>query len=109
MTEAQIWSGVALLSLAGWGTFIVMVARSVLPQANALGSLHKIDALIDDRITKIIDRIRSRQTPPPAVQSSQQPSNGQTRTNPIEQIFGGTPLEPIGDQPDSDSSIEVVS
>jgi hypothetical protein len=107
MTEAQVWSVVALFAIAGFATFVVQVARGVLPQANALGSLQKTDALIDERISKILDRIRIRQNPQQAAHASQPSQNG-SQTNPIEELFGGAPLEPIGDQPDS-GGLEVVS
>jgi hypothetical protein len=106
MTDAHFWACIALLALGGWASTLVFLGKSMLPMANALGALNKVDALFDERVMKVLDRVRDRQNPARKANRDQPPQQ-QTPTNPLSQIFGGDPLIPVGDQPDAEG-LEVV-
>lgn len=56
-----LWPGVALLALLGWAFTLVAFTRSLLPQASVLSVLQRVDALMDERVTSTIQRIRDRE------------------------------------------------
>lgn len=108
MNQANVFAFIAVLALAGWTAVLVLFSRSLLPMANALSVLHKVDKLIDDRIAAVVERIRARQqrgAPKAGPQTGQTQQN--TGDDELARIFGGSPIEPLGEQPDS--SLEVVS
>jgi len=104
MREALPWL-VAVAALGGWSAVLILLSRSLLPMANALGALNKVDALFDERVMKVLDRVRDRQNPARKVNRDQPPQ--QQPVNPLSQIFGGDPLTPVMDQPDAEG-LEVV-
>ena len=104
-------AAVALVALAGWTAVLVLLSRSLLPMANALGVLHKVDSVVDDRIQRVVERIEGRRNrgvpvvPPP----QPKPQSNQAASQ-LAEIFGGSPIEGIGEQPESDGErLEVVS
>lgn len=105
MSSDHFWALVAFLAIAGWTATNALLSRSLLPMANALGALHKVDATIDDRIMKVVTRVRERQNPP---RVNEQPKREQQQVNPLADLFGGAPIAPVGDQPDADERLEVV-
>lgn len=108
MNGEQFWAVVAFALLCGWTACLVLVARSLLPMANSIGTLNKVDALIDDRIMRTVQRIQERMRPKvevPPIPSSQQPQNAAEAA--LKDLFGGAPLEPMDEQPDAEG-LEVV-
>lgn len=111
MTEAQLWALIAFLMLSGWATSLVLFARATLPMANALSVTNKVDALVDDRIVKLYERIEQRRTK--GASTVRQPAAKPTDTIPaddaareIARTFGGMPFSP--EQPDAES-VEIFS
>ena len=105
MTDAHLWAAIALAAIVGCGILLYLMARSVLPMLNALAVAEKVDERMDNRIRAILERAktmdeRKRPQVVPGQQSAQ-------RVNPLEEIFGGAPLEPIGEMPDSEG-VDVV-
>lgn len=97
---------VALLALAGWTAVLVLFSRSLLPMANALAVLQKVDSVIDDRIMRVVTRIQDRQNkgkPAPRPQSNP----NEAAVEAVANLFGGAPLEPFGEQPDPEG-LEVI-
>lgn len=108
MTEVVHWTGffIAFLALAGWSVFLVMFTRAQLPSANALGILQKVDQAMDERIKRLLTSIEAKRRP--AVQSV--PSQPNAAQEELRNIFGGNPVAPIGEQPDSeDDRLEIIS
>lgn len=110
MTSPILWAVVALLAMAGWSAVLVLLSRSLLPMANALGALNRVDTLFDERVMKVLTRVRDRQerrpTPP---KPSDNYTAGVDPAAPMRDIFGGgLGIEPIGDQPDSDD-LEIIN
>jgi hypothetical protein len=109
MSGDVLWAGVALGALIALGVFEALLARAILPMANALKALNGVDAFIDDRIAKTIGRIRERESgrKPPATTSASPPQRNAAQEE-LARTFGGLDglLEPIGDQPDAGMEIE---
>jgi len=108
----HLWAAVAILALAGWTTVLVLLSRSLLPMANALGVLNKVDSVIDDRIMRVVQRIREREDKRSVLQATQpqqKETSGAARVNPITELFGQGAIEPVGEQPDSSENLEIVN
>src|ERR1700691_5348845 len=105
MTEAQLWALIAVLALAGWGASLVLFARSTLPMANALSVTNKVDALVDDRIAKTLERIETRrsrgQRPAQPAAPPEVPPFAERGgpSSDIGRVFGGPPFD---EQPDAE-------
>lgn len=113
MTEATWFALIAGGALLGWGTVLVLMTKAALQSANAMKVLQ---AIVDREDTKVatlverIERVRNRgagpdQPPPRRTERDDQ-------ANPLAHIFGGQPAPVssfVGEQPDSDESLEVVS
>jgi len=109
MNDAHLWAAIALLALGGWAFTNVRVTHGLLPQANALNVLGKLDAIIDERIRVVVERVTARaERRPPGDQPRAQTQARNAATEELERAFGGMPLSPIGEQPDSDQRMEVV-
>ena len=95
------WALTTLVALSGWTALLVFYSRASLVQANALNVLHKLDAMFDDRVTRVVGRIQERALRPkaPTLQSPSQPPQNAAQ-DALRDIFGGQPLEPIDEQPD---------
>ena len=109
MNAEHFWAAVALLALGGWAFSNAHLSRSLLPMANAVGALQKVDALIDDRIMRVVQRIREREEKRPATQVQQAQGGNNAAADALKDIFGGQPIEPISEQPDSGEGLEIVS
>lgn len=109
MESALLWSSVALLALAGWAATLFVVTKSIVPQANALNTLQKVDAFIDERVRTVVERIQQRQgkLPDPKTIGTEKVRNpDDAAAAAIRDVFGAPPLLPIDEQPES--GIEVV-
>lgn len=105
----DFWALVALAALGGWVATLFVVTKSIVPHANALATLGRLDAHIDDRLRAILEK-SGRRTHVPVV-----PGKASTPTSPsregeapsaldaVREIFGGT--DPIIEQPDA---VEIV-
>lgn len=113
MTEAVCFGVIAVLAFAGWGATLVAMTKASVSAANS----HKIlQAIVDREDTKVatlverIERVRNRGAAPE--QPQQRRTEREEPVNPLAHIFGG-PAAPVsafvGEQPDSDESLEVVS
>lgn len=101
---------VALVALAGWTAVLVLLSRSLLPMANSLATLNKVDAAIDDRIARVLGRLRERvapkpeTAPPPAAAAQMSPGEAAIRD-----LFGsGGGLEPLEDQPEAEAEMNLA-
>jgi hypothetical protein len=108
----QVWAAVALLCLAGWAATLAALSRALLPMANALGALRKVDALVDERIAGTVQRLRERQAAktlavaaPPSDTRNADAARAAART--IETIFGPDAMRPTDEQPDPEG-LEVL-
>lgn len=105
-----LWAAVALLALGGWAATLVLLARSLLPMANALFALTKVDSVIDDRIAKVVNRLRERADKAPAARPGLPPTVAppNAAADAMRDLFGAVPFERLDEQPDADG-VEVVS
>jgi hypothetical protein len=110
VTSPILWACIAVVALIGWTAVLVLLSRALLPMANALVALHKVDALIDDRIAKLWTRVQQRQerTTPPPPRREQEQTGGNSAADALRDIFGSSPLLPVSEQPDADD-LEIVS
>ena len=103
MTHEQLWAALAFLLLCGWAATLILLSRSLLPMANALGVMHKIDDLFDKRINAVLDRYREQKK-----KDRVHIPDGKPQANPGDFTLT-TPLIHAGmstmeDQPDMDSA-----
>ena len=97
------WAGfaVALAALGLLAWFVAAFARAQLPQAQALMQLNKLDAEIDNRIGRVIERLRQREHPekrtvaPPSLR----PADARP-PDPFQGVFDPGGIEPLEDQPE---------
>lgn len=108
MESALLWSSVALLALAGWAGTLFVLTKALMPQANALNVLQKVDTLIDGRIRSVVERVQQRQgkLPDPKTIGTRVVDNpDDAAASAIRDVFGGAPLMPLDEQPDSGSEM----
>jgi len=111
MTEAQLWALLTFAALGGWAASLILFARATLPMANALAVTNKVDAMVDDRIAKTLERIEMRRSRgKPAQQPASKPPESMINTgrpsDEVGLIFGGPLL--FEEQPDAEG-IEILS
>lgn len=90
MTSANLWAGIALLALGGWALTLFILNKSLMPQANALNVLQKVNAMIDDRVIAILERLKNRRSVPKI--PGQPPAPADDQITHLRQIFGDDPL-----------------
>lgn len=110
MTDAHLWAFFCALMLFGWAVTLFIVTRSILPQANSLKVLERVDSFVDTRVAQVIERARHRaqKASPPKPQQEQR-EDVVTPAEALSRIFGESPLvndEPILEQPDA--SLDVM-
>lgn len=109
MTDAHLWATVALAAILGCGFLLYMMARTILPNANAMKVLHEIDARFDERVRSILHKatdLKKKEAPQPIAGVA--PPQGQMPTNPLEQLFPGSRIfEPITEQPEAAEGLEI--
>lgn len=104
MSGMEAWLALSLLAVvgfAGWAVTLIFLSKALLPMANALGVIFKVDDLFDKRINAVLDRYREQRRAAAPKVPEQKP------TSPLAGFGGPAPLIPDSmsavdlEQPDS--------
>jgi endonuclease/exonuclease/phosphatase (EEP) superfamily protein YafD len=104
-----LWAFLAFLALGGWAVDLYLRARVQQSQANALMILDKVDERMNERLEKLVARVREQllkaQPKVPSAVPKPAPASNPVDTR-MQQIFGDSGLV---DQPDADDTdLETV-
>jgi len=106
MTTTQVLAAATILALAGWTVTLIFLMRALLPMANALKVHAQLNENIDKQIRQVVERIQSRQGGIPLPKEKRMASEApETTLDALRDVFGGSPIEPISEQPDNDLEI----
>jgi hypothetical protein len=106
VTNAIFWACIAIICLFGWMVTLIFLSKSILPMANALSALGKLEAHMDEQIRRVLERIQQKQGSipnPPKVPVTEQKSSTEAALDAVRNMFGKDALRPIGEQPPSDA------